>query len=637
VFTVGGLEENIGDLYYHIVDMDLEGGLGAIEPANSNVGMGEGYTERLAVASATNCNYWLITHRKNESNIEARLITANGISSPVISNTSTRQGIAIGQNKFSPDDRRMVAAIVSGFVELMDFDRSSGQFSNLIQLPVSPGSSPYSACFSPDGSKLYLAEGKQGSFTDIYQFDLSVYQPSAISNSRMMVGSTSTSFSNQFSLSDLQTGPDGVLYFSRGGTNCMGSIPEPNKRPPDCGFNQNAFCFPQRSSICLPNAVRVGGRLADFSLGKDTSLCPGVSMTLRAPAISATVLWSTGQTTRTITVSQPGRYWLRLTNGVCVASDTIEISFEHQKVDLGKDSTICTGSAYELKTKNLYAAYRWSDGSSGPALLISQPGTYWVEVTDDCGRKSSDTINILEDRHPLSLGPNQTICEGQRLTLQASGNYTSYQWGPDYNLGIATGATVQVFPARDTTYFVQAEVFPGCLTVDSIRVSVIASQKVVLPADTTFCAGETIRLHAGPGFTRYLWHNQSTQPTVELKDPVIAWVEVEDSNGCISRDSTELKWDACGTDLWIPSSFSPNGDGRNETFRALYRGALASFRLTVYNRWGQVVYQTSNAGQGWNGKLAGKELETGVYVWTCQYQLFGGKRKQLKGTVTLIR
>lgn len=87
----------------------------------------------------------------------------------------------------------------------------------------------------------------------------------------------------------------------------------------------------------------------------------------------------------------------------------------------------------------------------------------------------------------------------------------------------------------------------------------------------------------------------------------------------------------------MPTAFTPNGDGKNDQFRPMLFGNVKSYRFTVYNRWGEIVFQTAELQKGWNGKITGLQQETSVFIWTCTYQLEGGEIKQEKGTVMLVR
>ena len=89
--------------------------------------------------------------------------------------------------------------------------------------------------------------------------------------------------------------------------------------------------------------------------------------------------------------------------------------------------------------------------------------------------------------------------------------------------------------------------------------------------------------------------------------------------------------------IYVPSAFSPNGDGKNDAFRPLLFGKVKQFTFTIYNRWGQIIFQTKELQKGWNGMTAGTQQQGNVFVWICYYQLENEQPKVEKGTVVLIR
>jgi gliding motility-associated-like protein len=87
----------------------------------------------------------------------------------------------------------------------------------------------------------------------------------------------------------------------------------------------------------------------------------------------------------------------------------------------------------------------------------------------------------------------------------------------------------------------------------------------------------------------------------------------------------------------VPTAFTPNGDGLNDLFKPILSGNITRFNFSIYNRWGEKVFETQSPGQGWTGKLNGVPVANGVFIWYCQYQLAGQAAKIKKGTVMLIR
>jgi gliding motility-associated-like protein len=135
----------------------------------------------------------------------------------------------------------------------------------------------------------------------------------------------------------------------------------------------------------------------------------------------------------------------------------------------------------------------------------------------------------------------------------------------------------------------------------------------------------------------YLWSDQSTGPQLTVSQPGLYSLNVTDSNLCVGHDSILIAQKQCIEGLFVPNAFTPNGDGRNDSFRAYLSGNINGFRFTIYNRWGSKVFETKTVGQGWDGTYNGTAAGTGTFIWYCRYQLDGQPEKIKKGTVMLLR
>jgi gliding motility-associated-like protein len=93
----------------------------------------------------------------------------------------------------------------------------------------------------------------------------------------------------------------------------------------------------------------------------------------------------------------------------------------------------------------------------------------------------------------------------------------------------------------------------------------------------------------------------------------------------------------CINGFFVPTAFTPNGDGKNDAFRPLLFGRLVKYSFTIYNRWGQIIFKSSDIIKGWNGTYASTLQDNNVFAWSCTYQIEGQKLKTEKGTVVLIR
>ena len=622
-----------GDLRYSVIDMTLDGGKGGVVAGSKNILVTTGQTEKLVSAKASACGVWVLTHSREDDAFEARLITSSGLQSPVTSTIGPVHNSGAGTMKVSKDNSKIAVAVITGTVGVFDFDASTGIVSNEIELPVTPNLSTYSACFSADSKKLYMAEGAQNGIVDIYQFDLSSSFSASIIASKTLVASTQA----QLAFIDIQLGPDNKLYLSKIGMNCLGVIPSPDLKAPLCGYLDNGVCLGGKtSSLCLPNDIRIQDKVLEAGLGADTILCPNSSFILTAPPSSPGILWSTGATSQSITVNNGGIYWLELSNGICKSRDSISVQFTGKKVNLGADTAICAANKLVINPGG-FNSYRWQNNSTAPSYVATTPGLYWVEVTDQCGVTSRDSINVSEKIYTIPDYPDRTRCNPDTVKLRGPDNFLSYSWTPNYNITSLTSASVTVTPLTDTTYYLKAEKIAGCFAYDTIFVKVRDPRRVNLGADTAVCAGEVLKIDLGTSFPFFQWSNGSSTSFIEVNKRDLYWVQTTDENGCKSRDSIQLEWKNCPTALWIPSAFTPNGDGKNDRLSVHCKGYFLQFEFKVYNRWGNVVFMTKNPEQFWDGNNEGKSFNTDTFVWTCNYQLYGEPKKTAKGTVTLIR
>ncbi|HEV7333261.1 MAG TPA: gliding motility-associated C-terminal domain-containing protein [Flavisolibacter sp.] len=378
-----------------------------------------------------------------------------------------------------------------------------------------------------------------------------------------------------------------------------------------------------------------------FDMGPDRTKCNGDTLHLSAPDGFLNYSWrnnyNISSTTGVSVVVNPlvdTAYYIKAekTPG-CFAYDTVRVKVFHSPpINLGGDVRFCAGDSVRFDAGTGFLSYWWSGGQTTRQIMAKAAGTYSVTGTTADGCKSTDTIRVLPVYPLPQVGLNQenSLCEGESKTLNP-GNFAAYQW--------SNGSTGPSFTVTATgTYAVTVTDGNGCKGSDTTHITTIHPlPQGFLPADTAICSYGSLVLKSTTDFTRYTWSNGAGAKAITITLPGQYWLEVTDNRGCRGRDTVVVNPKDCLSGFYVPSAFSPNGDGRNDLFRPLLFGNVKRYRFTVYNRWGQVIFQSTELQKGWNGKLAGVALETGVFVWTCTYQLEGEAPQTEKGTVTLIR
>jgi hypothetical protein len=266
-----------------------------------------------------------------------------------------------------------------------------------------------------------------------------------------------------------------------------------------------------------------------IDLGNDTTLCFGSALTLDASVPGGSYTWSTGATTSSIAAATAGNYSVVVQQGNCSTNDAITVQVSALPVvALGNDLTLCPGETLLLDAGNAGSEFLWNTGSTAQTLLVDQPGTFSVTVTNaaDCAVTDAITVNYATPG-AVNLGPDATLCQGEQVVLDATIAGATYLW--------STGATTPTISVGTTgTYSV--EVFQGsCSVTDAILVQVNPVPVFDLGNDQVLCAGESTVLDATSAGSTYLWSTGATTPTITVSTTGTYSVTAT-LNGCTITD-----------------------------------------------------------------------------------------------------
>ncbi len=256
-----------------------------------------------------------------------------------------------------------------------------------------------------------------------------------------------------------------------------------------------------------------------------------------------------------------------------------------------------------------------------------------------------------------------SICYGKSVNLNATIDIgTSYTWSPSNSLANQGNGNVNAHPfdihaiatPSATTDYVLAVTNSGCPNVltDTFHVNVSPPIIVFAGNDTVVVANQPLQLHAitnDSAANQYTWSPDTGLNSTSISDPLAILnqsivnetityiVRATDPTGCYGEDAITVTLFKTGPDIFVPSGFTPNGDGLNDLLRPIPVGVKQLNYFRVYNRWGQLVFSTSEIGKGWDGTINGQPQATGNFVYIAQGIDFTGKIIFKKGNVTLVR
>ncbi|NLR69175.1 gliding motility-associated C-terminal domain-containing protein, partial [Chitinophaga varians] len=366
----------------------------------------------------------------------------------------------------------------------------------------------------------------------------------------------------------------------------------------------------------------------------DTTICRGQSVKLDAYVDGATYLWSTGATTSSILVSTQEQFWVKVMKSACITIDTVKVSVNPPPdITLSRDTAICPDQSIMLTVTSNGGRIKWQTGETSNSIIVNKPGGYWVAVSrDNCVVK--DTVNVrMKPGIQVDLGPDRNICPDGTVTFNGTNtDAISYLWNDG-----DTNPVKQVSQAGKYKLAVMDR-FCQRVYLDSVNVNITGVPKINLGNDTVMCIGETLTLRAeGNGITSVRWDNGSTSPTLQVTNGGTYTVTVFNDCGS-ATDDIRVNFTQCEPKPQFPNAFSPNGDGRNDVFRPIVRGPMFDYELRIFNRWGELIFISSDSHKGWDGKFKGSPVDIGTYVWWLTYKkVAGGASNVIKGEVTVVR
>ncbi len=353
-------------------------------------------------------------------------------------------------------------------------------------------------------------------------------------------------------------------------------------------------------------------------------------------------------------VSNAGQYQLIVTN-TSNCSDTAILTFQYYpaiNLSVSNDTSICKNSSVQLFAQGA-TSYQWAPTgsliSASSATPVASPSTdtkYHVYAKDmaDCNYEDSVMVTILQTP-AFTISKDQSVClANSNVNLSASGG-NKYSWSPATLLNDPFSANPIATAPSTTTFSVQITE-TKCNYSSSLQTTVIVSPLITVKASKSNdidCSHSSAQL-AATGAENYEWSPAdglsdpaSNNPVATIHSSQKYYVKGTTSAGCSGSDSLVVNVAFDNASLYLlPNVFTPNGDNLNDCFGPKYWGYFNKLKFYVYNRWGQLVFYTENAGDCWDGKYKGKPAETGNYVYHIIAETLCGKTDK-KGNILLIR
>jgi gliding motility-associated-like protein len=380
-------------------------------------------------------------------------------------------------------------------------------------------------------------------------------------------------------------------------------------------------------------------------LGPDILACEGDIITIPSGISGVSYLWNDGSTNSSFVTSTSGEFILQVSNACGTDADTIVVDIHGTVpiVNLGADTTLCEGVSLVLTSSaDAETFVAWQDGSALPSFTVTTDGVYSLYESNHCG-EATDTIAVsyIDAPSAFSLGPDTLLCPGESIVLTAPNTLFDLLW--------QDGSVQAAFVAdQQGTYWLQLSNSCGSVA-DSLLVTVDNLIPVLnLDAAIPWCEGDIITLDAEQPFSAsYLWSNGAVSSLIDVSQPSLYSITVTTLCSVVSQEVDVFPADDCivpevKDDLFIPNVFSPNSDGINDLFFVSFGPDLnvTSMQGSIYDRWGNLVFSSTEIPFTWDGTFGEKEVLPGVYVYVLQVShLVNGviRTEDISGDVSVIR
>jgi len=365
----------------------------------------------------------------------------------------------------------------------------------------------------------------------------------------------------------------------------------------------------------------------DLELGNDTTLCYNETIELSvADNENFDYNWNTNETSPMIIVSEQGEYTVEVTGLACAKSDTIFIDIAPElNVFLGNDTTICYNQSIEIKPNITDVIYNWNTDETTQSITVSEAGEYWVTINQEsCTAQDTIFINIAPELD-VFLGNDTTICEGQEINISPeTTENVAFNWN-------TSEQTPSINVTKEGEYWVEISQ-ENCTDIDTIKINVAPALDFEFGDDITIFTGEQITLDVGIEDAIYLWQpTEETTQSINVSEAGMYVVTV--TKGCSVSDSITIYIN--DVQLIIPNTFTPNGDGINETWQFGNAENLGEIEINIFDQLGNIManYTTTENPIGWDGTRNNNPLPSDTFWYIIKFK--GGTTKS--GTVTIRR
>lgn len=362
--------------------------------------------------------------------------------------------------------------------------------------------------------------------------------------------------------------------------------------------------------------------------------------------------WSTGSNNSFINNVNAGAYTYTLNDDYfgCNETKTVFLGLPSLTITTVSNQTVlCLGDSI-IVSANGANSYSWSPNiaisKAFGSSIVATPSittTYTLvgQNSPNCFTDSVFTLRVLK-LPSVTITGQDSLCNGTSIHLLASGA-NSYTWSPPFGIDSSNAISVVANPTLTQVYKLIGRDTNSCVNSIQYTLNVIEPPQIQLSGNFSVCAGKSVSISA-TGADQFNWVRDShlsivspSQVAISASENTVYKVIGINSNICKDSITFEISIEDCDDDFVIPNVFTPNKDGINDEFFIIASKKVKEFKIYVYDRWGNVVYEADNIEKHWNGlNPLGKQVSDGVYAYVLKIKSFSNREIRKSGNITVI-
>ncbi len=328
--------------------------------------------------------------------------------------------------------------------------------------------------------------------------------------------------------------------------------------------------------------------------------------------------------------------WGTLNRGLYATRFKLQCPFK-----IKKSGSLCiTNNPLTLKCNNNHITdkYLWSTGDTTAGIIVKNPGTYWLQK-DRNGCQWTDTLIVDSTKAITSKAHLYTKCKDSTVLIGKDSvkGQTKFLW--------TIGLQSTHIPVNTTGVFIRNSNINGCPAIDSFQVTEYPKHKAIVSNNFTLCINDSVILSALT--TNIEWYLKnlkfSNLKDIQIKGTKSDTLILKSFDNCWQFDTIYLNVIECDIMdyIFIPNAFTPDNDGINDVFK-IFGKSIDNLEMSIFNRWGELVFYSKNAEEGWDGSCNGAIVQNGIYLVQLKIKSTDLPKKPaakiyLSATVNLIR